>query len=60
MRVIIKPLHPDGDVREGEFLGITSTEHDDCMAVVRVDGCGLCLTLVHPSRVEPANQGRSI
>lgn len=41
----------------GEFLGLTSTEHDDYVAVVRLEGHGLMLKLIHPSRLVPAKKG---
>jgi len=40
----------------GEFLGVTSTEHLDNVAVVRLEGHGLMLKLIHLSKLEPADK----
>lgn len=39
------------DVVVVDFLGLTQDERDCPQAVVRVPGCGLVISLVHPSRV---------
>jgi len=43
----------NGTVYFGTFLGLTSTEHDDYVGVVRLDDSGLMLTLIHPSKLTP-------
>lgn len=37
----------------GEFVGMLMTERGDVEAVVRLDGFGLMLKSIHPSRVVP-------
>lgn len=50
MRVRFKGPH--GDVSYGRFVGLLQDERDDVLVVIRLDGYGLMLKAVHPSRVE--------
>jgi hypothetical protein len=49
-RCVVKRLDSDPPER-GIFLGLMY-EHEDVVAVVRLDGHGMFVTTVHPSRVE--------
>ena len=52
MRVKIKSLF-DETIEDGEFLGlIYDKDGEDISAVVRLEGHGMMLTVVHPSRVQ--------
>lgn len=44
------------DGKYGELIGLTITEREDTVAVVRMDGHGLMLTLYHPSKLSPSLQ----
>lgn len=53
IRVQVKPIG-EGETLEGEFLGLLQENDGNLVsAVVRLDGYGLFLKTVHPSRVVP-------
>ena len=50
-RVNVKPVTENGMYAEGMMLGMHVDERGDMMCVIRLDGMGILLDLIHPSRV---------
>ena len=37
--------------QKAEFLGLVIDERDATLAVIRIEGCGMMLRLIHPSKL---------
>jgi hypothetical protein len=64
MNCAIKPIRNEDPIQYGRFLGLLADQGcDRCgggdpSAVVAIDGYGLMLSLIHPSRVVLLDRGR--
>ncbi len=57
MRVRFESPLGSGKFRVGTLIGIVSEKEDcDAQVVVRVDGCGICCEVMHPSKVSPMEE----